>query len=72
MKHQVLKTIDAVVRYVAEIEAETPEQAAKLAYESEEKAKWEFDSTTEYDARNFVTLDADGNEVEETKQGDTL
>ena len=67
---QVLKTVDAYVRYIATVEANTAKEAAELAREHEEKCIWVHDSTSEYDNRDFVTLTDDASEIEETRIGD--
>ena len=66
----VLCRIDAYVDYVAEVEADTAEDAAELARDSHEDYKWEHHGTAEFDARLYVTLDADGDEIERTQVGD--
>ncbi|MGI0134313.1 MAG: hypothetical protein ACREBW_05090 [Candidatus Micrarchaeaceae archaeon] len=65
----VRRTVDAFVYYETEVEAESPKQAAIIAERDEDKFKWENCGTTEYDARRFETLDADGEPVEDTRQG---
>ena len=69
-KFQVLRVVDAYVRYTAEVEADNPTDAAEKARKSEDDYQWEHDSTSEYDARFFVTLDDEGNEIENTQTGD--
>jgi hypothetical protein len=66
----VLCRIDAYADYVAEVEAESAEDAAALAREKHGDYKWEHDQTAEFDARFYVTLDADGDEIEATHVGD--
>ncbi len=67
---QVLCRIDAFADYVAEVEADDPEAAAKLARDNHADYIWEHRSTPEFDARLYVTLDADGDEIERTRIGD--
>jgi hypothetical protein len=66
----VLCRIDAFADYVAEVEAETPEEAARLAEANHSDYKWEHDQTAEFDARVYYTLDAQGREIERTMVGD--
>jgi hypothetical protein len=68
----VLCRIDAYADYVAEVEADSAEQAAELARESHEDYKWEYDQTAEFDDRFYVTLNADGDEIEATRVGDYI
>lgn len=69
-RFKVLCRIDAFADYVAEVEADSPADAAQLAEENHSAYKWEHDGTHEFDARVYVTLDADGNEIESTQCGD--
>ena len=69
-KFNVLCRIDAFVDYVAEVEADTPEQAAELANDSHSDYEWRRSGEAEFDARLYVTLDADGGEIERTQCGD--
>ncbi len=62
----VLCRIDAWADYVAEVEAETAEEAAALASEHHGDYVWEHSYTQEFDARRYVTLDDDGREIEST------
>lgn len=68
-KFQVLCRRDAFVDYVAEIEADTPEEAAELANSPFSNPKWEERGVVEFDACLYVALDADGNEIEGTETG---
>ena len=61
---------DAFIDYVAEVEAHTPEQAAKLANDGHSTYQWQRDGEAEFDARLYVALDADGNEIDSTQRGD--
>jgi len=67
---KVLCRIDAFADYVAEVEADSAEDAAELALESHEDYTWEHHYTQEFDDRIYVTLDANGDEIESTKVGD--
>lgn len=67
----VLCRIDAYADYEAEVEADTAEEAAQLAEDSHGDYKWESAGVAEFDDRIYVTLDEDGNEIEDTLTGDT-
>ena len=57
--------------YVAEVEAESAEEAAHLA--SNDLAshyKWRSQGTQEFDARLYITLDENGDEIDGTQAGD--
>jgi hypothetical protein len=66
----VLRTVDAYVRYTAEVEADDADQAAQMAENHEADYTWEQTGIDEFDARSFVTLDDDGQEIEGTGTGD--
>jgi hypothetical protein len=68
----VLCRIDAYADYVAQVEADSAEDAAELARESHEDYKWEYDQTVEFDDRFYVTLNAHGDEIEATRVGDYI
>ena len=68
-KFKVLRRQDAYVDYVAEVEADTAEEAADLASSSPWDFQWEEQGVVEFDAGLFVALDADGNEIEGTEAG---
>ena len=65
----VLSRVDAYVDYVAEIEADSAEEAADLAYDGDPSVRWEERCVVEFDARRVVTLDDDGEEIEQTARG---
>lgn len=65
----VLSRVDAYVDYVAEVEADSAEEAADLAYYGDASVRWEQCGVTEFDARRVVTLDDDGEEIEDTARG---
>ena len=68
--YTVLRRQDAYVDYLTEVEADTPEEAADLAYEDDEgKLVWREDGVHEFDANVVVTLDAEGVAVEHTARG---
>ncbi len=69
-KFKVLRRVDAFVDYVAEVEASSAEEAAQRAEDNEERYDWEKVDVQHFDARLFVTLDQDGNELEHTQTGD--
>lgn len=66
---KVLSRVDAFVDYVAEVEAETAEEAADFAYDDGQGLIWKPQGTVEFDARRVVTLDSDGEEIEATARG---
>ncbi|HVN01679.1 MAG TPA: hypothetical protein VMT68_15860 [Caulobacteraceae bacterium] len=68
----VLCRIDAYADYVAEVEADSAEDAAELAQDNHDDYKWEYAHTAEFDDRFYVTLDADGDEIESTRVGDFI
>ena len=67
---KVLCRIDAFADYVAEVEADSAEDAAEMARDSHDDYTWEADGTQEFDDRIYVTLDVDGEAIERTKVGD--
>lgn len=69
-KFTVLSRVDAFVDYVAEVEAEDAQAAAEFAYYDGTGLTWEPYGTVEFDARHVVALNADGEEIESTAQGD--
>ncbi|MBI3437372.1 MAG: hypothetical protein HY054_01740 [Proteobacteria bacterium] len=69
-RYQVLRRVDAFVDFIAEVEAGNPAEAAAKANHDETKFNWKEAGTSYFDARLFVTLDAEGNEIVGTQQGD--
>jgi hypothetical protein len=69
-KCTVLCRVDAFVDYTAEVEADTAEEAAYLAQEDSGSLEWTNVGETEFDARVYVALDANGVEIESTQCGD--
>lgn len=69
-KFKVLRRVDAYVDYVTEVEAEDAKAAAWLANVDDSEMTWEEVGEQQFDARMFVTLDADGVEIEGTQCGD--
>lgn len=57
-KFQVLRRVDAFVDYLAEVEADNAKQAATIANNDEAKFAWKKSGIAHFDARSFVTLDA--------------
>ncbi len=68
----VLCRLDAYADYLAEVEAEDAEDAARLAEGAHADYKWEHDQTREFDARYYVALDERGNEIEASRTGDDI
>jgi hypothetical protein len=68
-KFTVLSRVDAYVDYLTEVEADTPEEAAEIAYDGGPEIKWIEQGTVEFDASRVVTLDANGDEIESTVCG---
>ena len=68
-KFTVLSRVDAYVDYVAEVEADDADAAAMFAYYDGTGLTWEPCGTVEFDARRVVTLDENGDEIEETRCG---
>ena len=66
----VLCRIDAFADHVAKVKVKTAKEAAELAEWNHRGYKWVHHSTAEFDARLYVTLDAEGNEIEATQVGD--
>ncbi|HEV2363688.1 MAG TPA: hypothetical protein VGS12_05755 [Caulobacteraceae bacterium] len=69
-KFRVLRRVDAYVDYVAEVEAEHVVEAAELARDDPDKYEWEELGAVEFDARGYVTLNGDGDEIDKTRCGD--
>ena len=69
-KFQVLRRVDAFVDYVAEIDADSPEDAARKANDDEEPFDWQERGVVQFDARSFVALDGEGIEIERSQCGD--
>jgi hypothetical protein len=67
---KVRRRVDAYVDYVAKVEAGSPKEAAELASDDETAFTWEEEGPCEFDARIFITLDADGSEIDGTECGD--
>lgn len=67
---QVLRRVDAFVDYVAEVDAPSANEAAARASYDETSLNWTPRSVAQFDARIFVTLDENGEEIDATQQGD--
>ena len=68
-KFTVVCRVDAWARYEAEVEADSPEEAAELAYDCPEDYDWQDDGVQTFDDRFYLTLDAEGREIESTRVG---
>jgi len=62
--YTVRRRVDAYVDYVAKVVAGDPAEAAQLAEDHEDELVWEEEGPCEFDDRTFVTLDANGGEIE--------
>ena len=70
-KFKVLCRVDAYVDYVVEIEAGDAKEAARTAADDLTSGhKWEERGTQEFDARLYITLDENGDEIDGTQAGD--
>lgn len=67
---QVLRRVDAYVDYVAEIDATSADEAAAWAADDETVFEWKQVSVAQFDARLFVALDKNGDEIDATLRGD--
>jgi hypothetical protein len=65
----ILSRVDAYVDYLAEVEADSAEDAVELACDADPAVKWEERGVVEFDARRVVALDDDGEEIESTTRG---
>lgn len=70
--YRVLCRVDAYVDYIAEVEADDPMTAAQLAYDHPGDYQWEAGGAQEFDARKYLTLDENGEEIEDTRAGDWI
>lgn len=68
--YQVLCRFDAFIDYVAEVEADSPAEAAELAHDNHTDYRWQRDGEQEFDAHAYITLDANGDEIADTERGD--
>lgn len=59
--------VDAYVNYTAEVEADDPINAAIMAYNND--YDWTQEDVDEFDTRVVFTLDANGEEIPETRWG---
>ena len=67
---KVLSRVDAYVDYVAEVEADTAEEAVDLAYDNDDgTVKWKEQGVTEFDGRHVVAIDEDWNEIGDYSRG---
>jgi len=68
-KFKVLRRVDAFLDSVTEVEADDAQQAALLAENNEGDYKWDELGAVGFDARGFVTLDRNGDEIDRTRTG---
>jgi hypothetical protein len=61
--------VDAYVDYRTVVFADDACEAAYLARENADDYKWEEDGAIEFDARGYVALDDDGDEIEKSRCG---
>lgn len=69
-KFQVLRRVDAFVDYIAEVDAESAEDAALKAADAEDSLIWAERGVQQFDARLYIALDKDGCEIDGTQCGD--
>lgn len=67
---QVLRRVDAFVDYVAHVEAASADEAVAHVAKDEAKFAWSEIGVAQFDARCFVVLDQDGDELDSTRRGD--
>jgi hypothetical protein len=67
---KVLRRNDAFIDYVALIDADTPEEACRIASERDDTLRWVRHGEAEHDARAFFVLDAKDREIGSTERGD--
>ncbi|HEY5105247.1 MAG TPA: hypothetical protein VII73_00600 [Caulobacteraceae bacterium] len=68
-KFVVLCRVDAYFDYTAEVEADSAEDAAWLAREDSVQYKWKELGPVEFDARGYVALDSEGDEIDSSRCG---
>ncbi len=66
-KFTVFKLVDAYVKYYAEVEADTAEEARDIAKDYTLETQWEAGDTIEFDDAKFGVEDEDGDEVLEAE-----
>jgi hypothetical protein len=66
----VRRRVDAYVDYTAEVEADSAEAAAERAKDEEDNFAWKCEGECEFDDRLFITLDAEGAEIDGSQVGD--
>ena len=67
---KVLKRVEAFVDYHIDVEADDAKSAAEYATAEDDELDWQASATTEFEESRIVTLDSDGNEIEDTAFGD--
>ncbi len=65
----VLCRVDAYVDYTATVQADDAEEAAWLAKENADDYSWEERGVAQFDARGYVALDAEGDEIDASRTG---
>ncbi len=66
---RVLCRVDAYIDYEAVVLAESAAEAARLAQDEPATYTWEDIGAVGFDARGYVTLDSEGEEIEATRVG---
>jgi hypothetical protein len=69
-RFRVLRRVDAFVDYFTEVEAESPDAAAARVAADETRFDWAKAGVVQFDARLFVAVDDDGDEIESSQHGD--
>ncbi len=67
---RVLKRVEAYVDYAIDVDAENASDAAEYAAHEDEELDWEALGPTEFEETRIVTLDAEGNQIDDTAIGD--
>jgi hypothetical protein len=68
--YTILRRVDAFVNYEVVLEADSAEEASKLAQAQDGVLDWVEVSTTTFDARGFVAFNAAGEEILGSEVGD--
>lgn len=59
--------VDAYVDYIAKVEAASAAEAVAIASDDPDSLTWEDGDTQEFDARLYIALDPNGDEIEDTE-----
>lgn len=70
MKYKVRRNVDAFVVFETVIEAESAAEAAQLAKRDEGERDWCVTGVQFFDAREFVAIDSNGEDIEVSRIGD--